>query len=160
MPIEIEDWEKESGHYLDIGKKVLNIKSNAKYEISDISTEGVSLKEIPYFSNQKSAPLEISFLELLKAFTEEVFFIDGFEAGQTKELKIAISCLQKKVKMEEKDKVINDTKKQSHEKEVELSSIRAEKDLKKQQEEEKVTHRKHSASEMENKLIELELTLQ
>jgi hypothetical protein len=135
VQIEIEDWERESGHFLDIGKKIVNISSQVKYEISSLSIEGLSLKKIPYFRNEKDEPLEIAFEELEKAFRENILLIEGFESNEVKELKIAIASLKKKINLAFKENHINSLDRMYKEKDEELTRIKKEAEERKLKEE-------------------------
>lgn len=158
--IDIEDWEIESNQYLNIDRKVKNLASGETYLISELSSDGIKLKEIPYFKNKKSEDLQIEFPELLKAFNENVFGIEGFETGQGRELKIAIASLIKKVRILEKDNLLTNKDLELSEKNSQINSINAEKEKKKNLEIDRIALRKAKATEMQTKLIEIELTIE
>jgi hypothetical protein len=143
--IEIEDWERESGHFLNVGRKVTSVSKQAKYEISGVSVEGITLKEIPYFKNQKAEPLEISYEEFLNAYKEDIFLIEGFEAGQERELKIAIASLIKKLRIRDKDQRNEVLEMQYQQKNAELEQLRSEAEARKKHEEEELSRKQEEA---------------
>lgn len=106
MDIQIEDWEEESGHYLNIGRQVKDLEANKTYLICGVTDTSLVIRKVNKFSKDPIENSEIEFTELLLNFKLGVLFVEGFEVGQIKELKIAVSSLEKKIKLSGRDKEI------------------------------------------------------
>lgn len=151
MDIQIEDWEQESGHYLAIGKKIKDLEANKTYLICGFTDTSIVIRKVNKFSKDPVENSEIEFSELLLNFKLGVLFVEGFEEGQIKELKIAVSSLEKKLKLIGREKEISEKKRLEEEAREQAEKQKLEK--------ESLRKRQAQAKEFELDIITAELSI-